>query len=74
MSLINPLTIRVEVKGNQLTIINNIQALLTQVTSSNTGLSNLNERMKIQTGQRIFIDKNQHHFKVQLTLLADNAQ
>jgi LytS/YehU family sensor histidine kinase len=74
VSLINPLTIRVEVKGNQLTIINNIQALLTQVTSSNTGLSNLNERMKIQTGQRIFIDKNQHHFKVQLTLLADNAQ
>jgi len=42
VSLINPLTIRVEVKGNQLTIINNIQALFTEVASSNTGLHNLN--------------------------------
>jgi hypothetical protein len=25
--------------------------------------------MKIQTGQPIVIDKNQHYFKVQLTLL-----
>jgi LytS/YehU family sensor histidine kinase len=74
VSLMNPLTIRVEVKGNHLTIINNIQALFTEVASSNTGLHNLNERMKIQTGQPIFIDKNQHYFKVQLTLLADYAQ
>jgi two-component system, LytTR family, sensor kinase len=74
VSLTNPLTIRVEVKGNQLTIINNIQARLTEVVSSNTGLHNLNERMKIQTGQPIVIDKNQHYFKVQLTLLVDHAQ
>jgi len=74
VSLMNPLTIRVEVKGNQLTIINNIQALFTEVVSSNTGLHNLNERMKIQTGQAIVIDKNQHYFKVQLTLLVDHAQ
>jgi two-component system, LytTR family, sensor kinase len=74
VSLMNPLTIRVEVKGNHLTIINNIQARLTEVASSNTGLHNLNERMKIQTGQPIVIDKNQHYFKVQLTLLVDHAQ
>jgi len=74
VSLINPLTIRVEVKGNQLTIINNIQALFTEVASSNTGLHNLNGRMKIQTGQPIIIDKNQHYFKVQLTLLVDHDQ
>jgi hypothetical protein len=30
----------------------------------------LNERIKIQTGQPIIINKNQHYFKVQLTLLA----
>lgn len=70
VSLMNPLTIRVEVKGNNLTIINNIQALLTEEASSKTGLQNLNERMKIQTGQPIVIDKNQHYFKVQLTLLS----
>ena len=69
VSLMNPLTIRVEAKGNHLTIINNIQALLTEEASSKTGLHNLNERMKIQTGQPIVIDKNQHYFKVQLTLL-----
>ena len=69
VSLMNPLTIRVEVKGNHLTIINNIQALLTEVASSNTGLHNLNERMKIQSGQPIIIEKNQHYFKVQLTLI-----
>lgn len=70
VSLMNPLTIRVEVKGNNLTIINNIQALFTEEASSKTGLQNLNERMKIQTGQPIVIDKNQHYFKVQLTLLS----
>jgi sensor histidine kinase YesM len=69
VSVMNPLTIRVEVKGNHLTIINNIQALLTEDGSSKTGLHNLNERMKIQTGQPIVIDNNQHYFKVQLTLL-----
>jgi LytS/YehU family sensor histidine kinase len=69
VSLMNPLTIRVEVKGNQLTIINNIQTLLTEEASSKTGLHSLNERMKIQTGQPIVIDQNQHYFKVQLTLL-----
>jgi sensor histidine kinase YesM len=69
VSLMNPLTIRVEVTGDQLTIVNNIQALLTEVASSNTGLHNLNERMKIQSGQPIIIDKNQHYFKVQLTLI-----
>jgi LytS/YehU family sensor histidine kinase len=74
VSLMNPLTIRVEVKGNHLTIINNIQALFTEVASSNTGLHNLNERMKIQTGQAIVIDKNQHYFKVQLTLLEVHGQ
>ncbi len=70
VSLMNPLTIRVEVKGNILTIINNVQALLTEEASSKIGLQNLNERMKIQTGQPIVIDKNQHYFKVQLTLLS----
>jgi two-component system LytT family sensor kinase len=70
VSLLNPLTIRVEVKGNQLTIINNIQAFLTEEASSKTGLQNLNGRMKILTGQAIVIDKNQHYFKVQLTLLS----
>ncbi len=74
VSLTNPLTIRVEVKGNQLTIINNVQDRLTEVVSSNTGLQNLNERMKILTGQPIIIDKNQHYFKVQLALLDDHAQ
>ena len=69
VSLMNPLTIRVEVKGIYLTIINNIQAFLTEETSSKTGLQNLNERMKILTGQPIVIDKNQDFFKVQLTLL-----
>jgi LytS/YehU family sensor histidine kinase len=69
VSVMNPLTIRVEVKGSHLTIINNIQALLTEEASPKTGLHNLNERMKIQTGQPIVIDKNQHYFKVQLTLL-----
>jgi two-component system LytT family sensor kinase len=71
VSLLNPLTIRVEVKGNQLTIINNTQAFLSEEASSKIGLHNLNERMKILTGQAIVIDKNEHYFKVQLTLLSN---
>jgi LytS/YehU family sensor histidine kinase len=74
VSLMNPLTIRIEVKGNYLTIINNNQARHTEEASSKTGLHNLNERMKIQTGQPIIIDKNQHYFKVRLTLLVDHGQ
>jgi LytS/YehU family sensor histidine kinase len=74
VSLLNPLTIRVEVKGNQLTIINNTQAFISEEATSKIGLHNLNERMKILTGQAIVIDKNQHYFKVQLTLLVDHAQ
>jgi two-component system LytT family sensor kinase len=69
VSLMNPLTIRVEVKGSKLTIVNNVQALLSSDASSKTGLQNLNVRMKIQTGQPIIITKNQHYFKVRLTLL-----
>ena len=71
VSLMHPLTVRVEVKGNKLTIINNVQTLLPWEPSSKTGLQNLDERMKIQTGQPIVIDKNQHYFKVQLTLLSE---
>ncbi|CAN1540459.1 COG2972 Predicted signal transduction protein with a C-terminal ATPase domain [Spirosomataceae bacterium] len=71
VSLLNPLTIRVEVKGDQLTIINNTQAFLSEEASSKIGLQNLNERMKILTGQPIVIDKNQHYFKVQLPLLSN---
>jgi hypothetical protein len=70
----NPLSIRVEVKGSHLTIINNIQALLTEEANPKTGLHNLNEIMKIQTAQPIVVDKNQHYFKVQLTLLAVHGQ
>jgi LytS/YehU family sensor histidine kinase len=70
VSQLNPLTIRVEVNGNQLTIINNTQAFLSEEASSKIGLHNLNERMKILTGQAIIIDKNEHYFKVQLTLLS----
>lgn len=69
VSAVNPLTIRVEVKVNHLTITNNIQPLITVEESSKTGLRNLNERMKIQTGQPIVIDKNQQYFKVYLNLL-----
>jgi LytS/YehU family sensor histidine kinase len=71
VSLLNPLTIRVEVKGDQLTIINNTQAFLSEEASSKIGLQNLNERMKILTGQPIVIDKNQHYFNVQLPLLSN---
>jgi sensor histidine kinase YesM len=69
VSAVNPLTIRVEVKVNHLTITNNIQPLITAEESLKTGLHNLNERMKIQTGQPIVIDKNQQYFKVYLNLL-----
>jgi LytS/YehU family sensor histidine kinase len=69
VSAVNPLTIRVEVKVNHLTITNNIQPLITEEESLKTGLHNLNERMKIQTGQPIVIDKNQQYFKVYLNLL-----
>jgi LytS/YehU family sensor histidine kinase len=67
--LINPLNIRVEVKGNLLEVSNNIQALLSPKSSAKTGLQNLNERMKILTGQPIIITEDEQFFKVQFALL-----
>lgn len=69
VSLVNPLNIRVEVNGNILEVSNNIQALLLPQSSSKTGLQNLNERMKILTGQPIIITEDQQFFKVQFALL-----
>jgi len=69
VSLVNPLKILVEVKGNLLEVSNNIQPPLSPQTSSNTGLQNLNERMKMLTGHPIIVTNDQQFFKVQFQLL-----
>lgn len=65
----NPLKIRIEVKNANVLVSNNIQEKFSMPTNSQTGLHNLNERIKIYTGEPMIITKNEQFFEVQLKLI-----
>lgn len=65
----NPLKIRIEVKNTNVLVSNNIQEKFSMQTNSQTGLNNLNERLKIHTGEPMIITKDAQFFKVQLKLI-----
>lgn len=65
----HPLKIRIEAKDEKIMVSNNIQEKFSLETNSQTGLNNLNERLKIHTGEAMIITKDAHFFKVQLKLM-----
>jgi two-component system, LytTR family, sensor kinase len=69
LDAVNPLKIRVEVKNANVLVSNNIQEKFSMQTNSQTGLHNLNERLKIHTGEPMIITKDEQFFKVQLKLI-----
>lgn len=69
MDASHPLKIRMEAKEDKIMVSNNIQEKFSLETNSKTGLNNLNERMKIHTGEPLIITKDEQFFKVQLKLI-----
>jgi two-component system LytT family sensor kinase len=69
LDLEKPLKIRIEVKNENVLVSNNIQEKFSMQTNSQTGLHNLNERLKIHTGEPMIITKDEQFFKVQLKLI-----
>ncbi len=65
----HPLKIRIEAKDEKVAVSNNIQEKFSLETNSQTGLNNLNERLKIHTGEPMIITKDKQFFKVQLKLI-----
>lgn len=64
-----PLKIRIEVKNDKVLVINNIQLKSSLQSSSQTGLHNLNQRLKIYVEEPMIVTKDEHFFKVQLKLI-----
>jgi sensor histidine kinase YesM len=67
-----PLTIRLCMKGNVLVITNDIRQKALRKPSSKAGLHNLNERYKLITGKTINVTNDQNVFEVLLPILKNN--
>ena len=69
VSKANPLTIRIMIENQRIIVQNNLQEKFVMQANSQTGLKNLNERMKIYTGEELSIEKDDKQFSVSLKLL-----
>ncbi|SHO59904.1 sensor histidine kinase [Algoriphagus zhangzhouensis] len=69
----NPLKIRIFTEENNLIVCNNFSPLKIKEPSTQIGLSNLEERFKILTGQSILIQQSEESFLVKLPLIYENA-
>ncbi|MDP5158282.1 MAG: histidine kinase [Flaviramulus sp.] len=65
----NPLFVEVFDKDGMLIVKNKLQIRTGHVESTNTGLSNLNTRFKLQTNQEIEIFKDKAHFIVKIPII-----
>ena len=64
-----PLVITIDIVDNFVVVCNNIQALVVEIPSSKVGLSNIIERYKLLSTQKVAIQKTTDNFIVKLPLL-----
>jgi LytS/YehU family sensor histidine kinase len=69
VSVNSPLNINVLIVNQQVIVSNNFQPKFALQAASQTGLKNLDTRMKIYTGEGILISENEETFSVSLKLL-----
>lgn len=69
ITLDTPLIIRIDQKGNKLTVKNNIKSKKNPEYSTGQGLANLSERYNLLSGEMIEIKENGKEFSVTLILL-----
>lgn len=64
-----PLKIGIYTEGQHVVVKNNVQKMATQVVSTKIGLKNLNERVRLITGNEIIIEETANEFLVKVPLL-----
>ncbi len=65
-----PLRINIYIEEQNIIVKNNIQKMATQVVSTNIGLKNLNERVKLLTGKEIDVMEFEGNYFVKVPLIA----
>lgn len=68
-TLEKPLQITVYIEDQYIAVKNNIQKMATQVVSTEIGLKNLSERVRLITGKEIIIEEDSSDFIVKVPLL-----
>lgn len=64
-----PLIINIYIEEQNIVVKNNIQKMATQVVSTNIGLKNLNERVRLATSKEIIIAEIEGNFYVKVPLI-----
>ncbi|MCF8357120.1 MAG: histidine kinase [Prolixibacteraceae bacterium] len=64
-----PLKINIYIEGQNIVVKNNIQKIASRVVSTNIGLKNLTERVKLVTGEEVIIEETEREFLVKVPLL-----
>ena len=64
-----PLIISIYIEEKNVVVKNNIQKMATQVVSTNIGLKNLNERVRLVTGKEIIVTELEGNFLVKVPLM-----
>jgi LytS/YehU family sensor histidine kinase len=64
-----PLHISVFIEGDMIVIKNNLQRMATQLKSTEIGLKNLSDRVKLATGKDLVIEETDNFFLVKVPLL-----
>ena len=61
---------RIYIENNQMIVRNNLQKMAHQLASTQTGLKNLNERIKLISNKELIIEETLSDFIVKLPLLS----
>jgi hypothetical protein len=65
----NPLIIFVYLEGQYIVVKNNLQRMVNQLKSTQTGLKNLGERIRLITGKELIIEETRNYYLVKIPLL-----
>jgi two-component system, LytTR family, sensor kinase len=69
-TLEQPLKINIYIEEQHIVVRNNVQKMATQVVSTKIGLKNLNERLRLITGNEISMEETTSDFLVKVPLLS----
>jgi two-component system, LytTR family, sensor kinase len=65
-----PLKIKIYTAGTYVIVSNNIQKMAVRLKSSETGLKNLTERVRLVTGRTLIIEETADAFTVKVPLIS----
>ena len=65
-----PLAISINIEGQVIAVKNNLQKMASEIKSTEIGLKNLSERVKLITGKDLIIEETASHFIVKVPLLS----